>query len=158
MNFAATQAGVTVPEPIRTPASTPAQEPAALVAGRAWKIDWLVALILPVLLGIVGGFGLLIGPAGLFVLAQRRDVVLTDAARRGMDTAFLAMLFLTSLTGFALMVLRDTGAMGILLALHLGVVLALFLSLPYGKFVHGLYRYLALVKYAREKREATFVE
>ncbi len=36
---------------------------------------------------------------------------------------------------------------------HLGVVLALFLSLPYGKFVHGLYRFLALVKYAGERRE-----
>ncbi|MCX7296103.1 MAG: tricarballylate utilization 4Fe-4S protein TcuB [Hyphomicrobiales bacterium] len=113
---------------------------------------------LPVLLGIAGGLGLLVGPAGLFMLAQQRDVVLTDVPRRGMDTAFLAMLFLTSLTGFALMAFRDTGAMGILLALHLGVVLALFLSLPYGKFVHGLYRYLALVKYAREKRTATFVD
>jgi citrate/tricarballylate utilization protein len=28
----------------------------------------------------------------------------------------------------------------------------LFLTLPYGKFVHGLYRFLALVRYAREKR------
>jgi len=45
-----------------------------------------------------------------------------------------------------------------LLAIHLGVVFALFLSMPYGKFVHGLYRYLALVKYARDKRTATFVE
>ena len=27
--------------------------------------------------------------------------------------------------------------MGLLLVVHLGVVLALFLTLPYGKFVHG---------------------
>jgi citrate/tricarballylate utilization protein len=39
-----------------------------------------------------------------------------------------------------------------LLALHLGVVFALFITLPYGKFVHGLYRYAALVRYARERR------
>lgn len=122
-----------------------------------WRAPYALTS-LPVLLGIAGGLGLLIGPAGLFVLAQQRDAVLTDAPRRGMDTAFLAMLFLVSLTGFALMILRDSGAMGILLALHLGVVLALFLSLPYGKFVHGLYRYLALVKYAREKRTAAFVD
>ena len=75
-----------------------------------------------------------------------------------MDTAFIAMLFLVSLTGFLLMILRDTGAMGILLAVHLGVVLGLFLSLPYGKFVHGLYRFLALVKYASERRAGKFVE
>ena len=122
-----------------------------------WRAPYALTS-LPVLLGIAGGLGLLIGPAGLFVLAQQRDAVLTDAPRRGMDTAFLAMLVLVSLTGFALMILRDSGAMGILLALHLGVVLALFLSLPYGKFVHGLYRYLALVKYAREKRTAAFVD
>ena len=48
--------------------------------------------------------------------------------------------------------LRDTAAMGALLALHLGVVFALFITLPYGKFVHGLYRYLALVRYAAERR------
>ena len=64
------------------------------------------------------------------------------------------MLFLTSLTGFLLLMLRGTGAMGLLLAVHLGVVLALFLSLPYGKFVHGLYRFAALMKYAGERRAA----
>jgi citrate/tricarballylate utilization protein len=113
---------------------------------------------LPVLLGIVGGIGLLIGPAGLFGLARRRDPILVDGARKGMDTAFIAMLFLTGFTGFALMILRDTFMMGVLLALHLGVVLGLFLSLPYGKFVHGLYRFLALVKYASESRQRKFVE
>ena len=48
--------------------------------------------------------------------------------------------------------LRDSAAMGPLLALHLGVVFALFITLPYGKFVHGLYRTVALVRYARERR------
>ncbi len=113
---------------------------------------------LPVLLGILGGIGLLIGPAGLFVLARRRAAALTDPRHTGMDTVFVVMLFLTSLTGLLLLALRDTSAMGILLSIHLGVVLGLFLSLPYGKFVHGLYRYLALVKYAGEKRRGAFVE
>jgi citrate/tricarballylate utilization protein len=92
------------------------------------------------------------------MLARKREAILTDATRGDMNTAFIAMLFLTSLTGFALMLFRDTSAMGILLALHLGVVLGLFLSLPYGKFVHGLYRFLALVKYASERRKGAFVE
>jgi citrate/tricarballylate utilization protein len=113
---------------------------------------------LPVILGTLGGLGLIIGPAGLFVLARRREAKLTDPSHRGMTTAFIAMLFLTSLTGLLLLSLRGTGAMGILLAVHLGLVLALFLSLPYGKFVHGLYRFLALVKYAAERRRGSFVE
>ena len=113
---------------------------------------------LPVVLGIIGGLGLLVGPLGLLVLQAHRDPSLTDAAHRGMNTVFIVMLFLTSLTGLLLLVLRDTGAMGMLLAVHLGVVLGLFLSLPYGKFVHGLYRFLALVKYAGERRHGSFVE
>jgi len=126
-----------------------------------YKFGWHApypVLSLPVVLGILGGIGLLVGPAGLFVLSQQRDPKLTDRPRRGMDVAFIAMLFLTSLTGLLLLALRDTAAMGVLLSIHLGVVLALFLSLPYGKFVHGLYRFLALVQYAGERRRGTSVE
>ena len=122
-----------------------------------WRAPYAI-YSLPVLLGIVGGIGLLVGPVGLFVLARRREAVLTDAGRGGMDTAFLVMLFLVSLTGFALLLWRDSSAMGLLLSLHLGMVLGLFLSLPYGKFVHGLYRLLALIKYASERRRGTFVD
>jgi citrate/tricarballylate utilization protein len=38
----------------------------------------------------------------------------------------------------------------VLLIVHLGIVLALFVTLPYGKFVHGFYRTVALLKYAGE--------
>ena len=41
--------------------------------------------------------------------------------------------------------------MGILLVLHLGLVAAFFITLPYGKFVHGVYRYAALVRHAVEQ-------
>jgi citrate/tricarballylate utilization protein len=41
--------------------------------------------------------------------------------------------------------------MGTLLAIHLGLVLALFITMPYGKFVHAVYRYAALVKNAKEQ-------
>src|ERR1041385_4357877 len=107
---------------------------------------------LPVVLGTLGGIGLIFGPLGLMIAKLRRDPVMMDEARWGMDTAFIAMLFLTSLTGLLLLVLRATPAMALLLALHLGVVFALFLTMPYGKFVHGLYRFAALVRYAKEHR------
>jgi citrate/tricarballylate utilization protein len=107
---------------------------------------------LPVVLGTLGGVGLLIGPLGLLAAKWTRDPVLSDQTRTGMDVAFILMLFLTSLTGLALLLLRETAAMGPLLALHLGVVFALFITLPYGKFVHGIYRFAALVRYARERK------
>ena len=69
-----------------------------------------------------------------------------------MDRAFIALLFFTSLTGLALLVGRDTGYMALMLAVHLGVVMALFLTMPYGKFAHGVYRSAALLKSAIEKR------
>jgi citrate/tricarballylate utilization protein len=70
-----------------------------------------------------------------------------------MDRGFIALLFLTSATGLALLVWRDTGAMAFWLAVHLGVVMALFLTLPYGKFAHAVYRCAALLKFAIEKRQ-----
>ena len=96
------------------------------------------------------GIGLLIGPVGLLRAKWIRDPDMQDKDRFGMDVAFLLMLFLTSLTGLLLLFLRDTPAMGALLAIHLGVVFSLFFTMPYGKFVHGIYRFMALVRYARE--------
>jgi citrate/tricarballylate utilization protein len=107
-------------------------------------------LSLPVMLGTLGGIGLLAGPAGLYWLKRRRDPALT--APGDTDLAFLTLLFLTSLTGLMLLALRETRAMSTLLVVHLGVVLALFLTLPYGKFVHGIYRAAALVRNALEQQ------
>ena len=118
--------------------------------GRAAPYAWHD---LPVVLGTLGGIGLVVGPWGLLRAKLRRDAGLGDAGRGGMGTAFLAMLLATSVSGLALLALRDTAGMGLLLALHLGIVLALFLTMPYGKFVHGIYRFAALARYAREKRQ-----
>ena len=116
-----------------------------------WKAPYPL-YSLPVLLGTFGGVGLIVGPVGLLWLRGRRDPELGDATQTGMDVGFLVLLLLTSVTGLALLFLRETRAMGVLLALHLGVVLALFVTLPYGKFVHALYRFAALVRFHIERR------
>lgn len=107
---------------------------------------------LPVVLGTLGGIGLIIGPIGLLKAKFQRDPDMQDKTRFGGDTAFILMLLLTSATGLALLVLRETPAMGVLLALHLGVVFSLFITMPYSKFMHGMFRFGALVRYAREKK------
>lgn len=108
---------------------------------------------LPVLLGTAGGIGLLVGPAGLLWLNLRRDPARGDIRQRPMDRAFIVLLLLISATGLALLAWRDSAAMAVLLALHLGCVMALFVTLPYGKFAHGIYRSAALLKSAIEKRQ-----
>ena len=108
----------------------------------------------PVLLGTIGGMGLLIGPAGLLWLKAIRDPALSDATQTGMDVGFIGLLLLVSVTGLMLLASRETAAMGVLLAAHLGAVMALFITLPYGKFVHAVYRFAALVRYHLERKRA----
>jgi len=108
---------------------------------------------LPKILGAVGGVSLLLGTAGLFRLKWSRHPLHGDAAQKPMDYGFIALLFLTSLTGLLLWWLRGTDALALMLALHLGVVMALFATLPYGKFAHGIFRSASLLRYAVEKRQ-----
>jgi citrate/tricarballylate utilization protein len=70
-----------------------------------------------------------------------------------MDLSFILMLFMTSATGLLLLVLRGQRVMPVLLLIHLGFVLGLFLTLPYGKFVHGIYRTAALLKFSTEAHQ-----
>jgi citrate/tricarballylate utilization protein len=107
---------------------------------------------LPVMLGTAGGAGLLIGPLGLLAERGRRDPALRDPRQNGLDVAFIVMLLLTSLTGLLLLALRTRAVMPALLVVHLGFVLGLFLTLPYGKFVHGIYRTAAWLKFSTEGR------
>ena len=106
---------------------------------------------MPVALGTVGGVGLMVGPAGLLLLGRRRDPMLQDPAQSGLDASFLTLLLIASSTGLVLLGWRHSPAMPPLLVVHLGAVLALFTTLPYGKFVHGLCRAAALVLSARER-------
>lgn len=62
-------------------------------------------------------------------------------------------MFLTSATGLGLWALRGHAQMPLALAIHLGCVMALFATLPYNKFAHGVYRTAALLRFAVEKRQ-----
>ena len=110
---------------------------------------------LPKLLGTAGGVGIVVGTVGLWRLHRRRDPQHGDPAQAPMDLAFIALLFLTAATGLALPLLRATPALPLALCLHLGAVMALFATLPYGKFAHGIYRSAALLKWAIERRLPT---
>jgi citrate/tricarballylate utilization protein len=107
----------------------------------------------PVILGTIGGLGLVVGPFGLLVLRTRRDSNRVESSRRGLDESFITLLLLTSVTGLVLLAARHQATMGLLLIVHLGAVLALFLTLPYGKFVHGFYRLVALAVFAAETKD-----
>lgn len=105
----------------------------------------------PVVLGTIGGVMLVVGTGGFLYLKPRSDREPAEQSMATMDVAFLAVLFLTSLTGLLLLALRETPAMGTVLGIHLGMVVALFLTLPYGKFAHLFYRYAALIRNSIEE-------
>ena len=105
----------------------------------------------PVVLGASGGLAGMVGTGGLLYLKIRMDKEPAAARSLGMDVAFLVVLFLTNFTGLTLLVFRATPVMGWLLVVHLGFVSGLFLTLPYGKFVHAIYRYASLLNNALEQ-------
>ena len=88
----------------------------------------------------------------MFAAKRHRRPELLDDSAMGMDVALIVILFLTALTGLALLLLRNTGAMRVLLALHLGVDFALFITMPSGRLVHGIYSLVPLVRYAAERK------
>jgi citrate/tricarballylate utilization protein len=108
-----------------------------------------------VILGILGGLGIIIGVVGLIVLKGKSDQEVNDQDAVKSGTSFSIVLLTVAVTGLALLLLRETAAMGILLAIHLGSVAALFFTAPYTKFAHFVYRYLALIRYAQEERIAS---
>lgn len=106
----------------------------------------------PVLLGTVGGIGLVLGASDLLVQHRRVDPLGSDVASRPADTGLLLALLALGLSGLATLLVRHHAAYGVLLSVHLGLVLGAFACVPYTKFPHALYRSLALVRDAAERR------
>jgi citrate/tricarballylate utilization protein len=107
----------------------------------------------PVIFGSVGGLALIVGTSGLIWFKWRSDREPEGTGASGMDYVFLVTLGLTAFTGMLTLIFRVTAAMGIMLILHLALIAALFVTAPYGKFVHFVYRSLALVRYEIEQRQ-----
>jgi citrate/tricarballylate utilization protein len=107
----------------------------------------------PVIFGGIGGVALVIGTGGLIYFKLQSDREPASAAASGMDYVFLVTLGLAALTGMLTLILRATAAMGSILVLHLACIAALFISAPYGKFVHAVYRTLALIRYEIEQSQ-----
>ncbi len=94
---------------------------------------------------------MVIGCGGLLYLKEKMDNAPADIHGLSMDVGFILILFLTSFSGLLLLLLRATPFMGVLLIVHIGIVASLFILMPCGKFIHGILRYAALVKNAREQ-------
>jgi citrate/tricarballylate utilization protein len=108
-------------------------------------------LSVPVLLGTAGGVAMSIAAPGLAWLKWRGDRTPTAPEAHPADYALLALLLLVATTGLGLLGWRETPAMGVLLAIHLGSVLAFFWLIPYSKLVHAGYRFVALLIEAIER-------
>lgn len=109
-------------------------------------------LSLPVIFGTAGGVLLIVGTTGLLALKGRADAAPGSPVMTAMDYTFLVLLDLVAITGMLLLVLRETRLMPPLLVVHLGLLAGLFITAPYGKFIHFVYRYLALARRAGEER------
>jgi citrate/tricarballylate utilization protein len=107
----------------------------------------------PVLLGSAGGVAMIAGCSWLLALKARSPRTLSARAALDLDTAFLVVLDLAAITGMLTLALRGTRLLGAVLVIHLGVLAALYVTAPYGKFVHGGYRFAALLRDVAERRE-----
>ncbi|MBL4827896.1 MAG: tricarballylate utilization 4Fe-4S protein TcuB [Spongiibacteraceae bacterium] len=108
-------------------------------------------LSLPKLLGVGGGIAMLIGIPGLFFINQKTEKAVKYTEQQGLGQGLMLLLFVTTLTGLLLPLLAGSSCLALMLCIHLGAVSALFLNFAWGKFIHGIYRLIALIADAYEK-------
>ncbi|MEM7444593.1 MAG: tricarballylate utilization 4Fe-4S protein TcuB [Pseudomonadota bacterium] len=107
---------------------------------------------LPKLFGLPGGVLLCVGTAGLAYLKTKADRNLGARSAWNGEMAFVLLLFAVSLSGLVLYLASGSETVRVLLPIHLGTVLTLFLLTPYSKMAHGAFRLAALLKEASTTR------
>lgn len=107
----------------------------------------------PKFFGFIGGIMLCVGSAGLLALKFIADKALIDKQSVSMDYALIIMLFLSAFSGLLLMAMKDSSLLALTLYFHLSTVLVFFVMIPYSKFVHIFYRFIALLKHNAEEHE-----
>jgi citrate/tricarballylate utilization protein len=100
----------------------------------------------PVLAGLAGGAGLLVGCVGLLLLKARASQVTSVSDMTIKDYGLLTGLAFLALSGLATFLVRSTPAFGPVFLIHMAAVMVCFATAPYSKFVHLVYRFLALVR------------
>lgn len=100
----------------------------------------------PVISGLVGGAGIVIGCTGLLRMKAASSKVTSFAEMTIKDYGLLVALHFLALSGLATFLVRDTAAFGVVFLVHIAAVAMTFALAPYSKFVHLVYRFLALVR------------
>lgn len=108
----------------------------------------------PVVIGTLGGLMLLAGTSGFMYLKLGQSRA-KQMDQWHLDLTLTASLWLIALTGLALLIFRETSAMPALLVIHLGFVFGFFVTMPYSKMVHGLFRFCSLVLFYIESESPT---
>ncbi|HEY3684096.1 MAG TPA: tricarballylate utilization 4Fe-4S protein TcuB [Streptosporangiaceae bacterium] len=111
-------------------------------------------LSVPVVSGTAGGVAMIVGCAGLLALKRRAAPEQGTETMRRADHGLLGALLVLAVTGVLTLVLRETAAFGAVLLIHLAAIVVCFGVAPYTKFVHWVYRLLAVYQDEWEHRTA----
>ena len=108
----------------------------------------------PKVLGVIGGLALTPGLLGLLWLKWRTDPRLVSPSQAQSGYTLILLLLLVTVSGLLLPLFSTSALLPLTLCLHLAAVAALFLNFAWGKFIHGLYRLVALIANENEQRAA----
>lgn len=112
-------------------------------------------LSVPVVTGVIGGLGMVIGCTALLLLKRRSSATTSVATMTVKDYGLLAALGFLAVSGLAVLVVRDTRAFPVVYLAHMTAVVLAFAVAPYSKLVHLVFRFLALVRDDLERARAS---